>query len=139
MRRIDLVSTYEVTVESDFAARHAIAMADGRMEASHSHRWHVAAVFRGDRLDPVSGVLVDFLDVKAALDALAQELDGTDLNAHEAFGAGSPSAERVAEFLARRLMQAMEGKGALYRLEVSEAPGCRAAFVCEVDARPRRV
>ncbi|MCY2931056.1 MAG: 6-carboxytetrahydropterin synthase [Planctomycetota bacterium] len=130
---------YEVTVESGFAARHAIAMADGRMEASHSHPWHVAAAFRGERLDPASGVLVDFLEVKAALDALARELDGTDLNAHEAFRAGAPSAERVAEFLARRLMKAMAGKAALYRLEVSEAPGCRAAFLCDVDAPARRV
>ena len=134
MRRIDLVSTYEVSVESRFTARHAIAMPDGRMELSHSHEWQVRAAFRGAVLDPVTGVLIDFLAVKAALDALACELEGTDLNVHEAFRASSPSAERVAEFLARRLMHALAGEGRLYSLEVSEAPGCRAAFLCEVDA-----
>lgn len=91
------------------------------------------AAFRGDVLDPVTGVLIDFLEVKAALDALAGELEGTDLNAHEAFRARAPSAERVAEFLARRLMQALGGEGRLYSLEVIEAPGCRAAFLSGVD------
>ena len=109
------------------------------MEPSHAHEWQVRAAFRGAVLDPVTGVLIDFLAVKAALDALAGELEGTDLNAHAAFAASAPSAERVAEFLARRLAAALAGEGRLYSLEVSEAPGCRAAFLCEVDspgARP---
>ena len=129
---------YEVSVESRFTARHAVAMPDGRMEASHGHLWQVTAAFRGDRLDPATGVLVDFVEVKAALDALTRELDGTDLNAIEAFASGEPSAERVAEFLAGRLIRALTGKAGLWRLEVTEAPGCRAAFLPDVDGGPRR-
>ena len=108
------------------------------MEASHSHPWQVTAAFRGERLDPVSGVVVDFIEVKAALGALTGELDGTDLNAHQAFRGASPSAERVAEFLARRLMHDVAGRASLYRLEVTEAPGCRAAFLPDVDGPLRR-
>jgi 6-pyruvoyl-tetrahydropterin synthase len=132
------VSIYEVSVEGGFTARHAIPAADGRLENPHEHDWRVTAVFRGDRLDPGTGVLIDFVAARKALEALEAELEGADLNAHAAFRAAPPSAERVAEFLARQLTERLGGAARLYRLEVTEAPLCRAAFLPHVDEAPGR-
>ncbi len=77
-------------------------------------------------------VVVDFVKVKAALKAVTGKMEEADLNACEAFADGKPSAERVAKFfaeqLAEQLAATMAGHVRLYRLSVTEAPGCSAAF-----------
>jgi 6-pyruvoyl-tetrahydropterin synthase len=123
------MSVYEVTVEGRFTARHAVRLGDGDFEAPHEHDWSVVATFRSDRLDPVMGVVVDFLAVQEALRAVTRGLEGGELNALTDSSATGASAERVAEFLARALMQRLGGdRAGLHRLAVSEAPGCWAAW-----------
>ncbi len=123
------MGTYEVSVECHFTARHAVRLPDGGMETPHEHTWNATATFRSDHLDPVMGVVIDFLAVQEALSAVTSELKGKDLNALLAeTSATGASAERVAEFLGRALMRRLGGGANLYRLAVSEAPGCWAAW-----------
>jgi len=119
------MATYEVSVEGSFRAAHGIRLADGTMEPPHAHLWKVTATFRAESLDEASGVVVDFLDARRALEHAAAELEGRDLNALPGM-AGGASAERVARFLAGRVSALLDA--ALYRLEVTEADGCRAAY-----------
>ncbi len=120
---------YEVTVEGRFTARHAVRLGDGDFEAPHEHDWAVVATFRSHRLDPVMGVVIDFLAVQEALRAVTGGLEGGDLNALISSPVSGASAERVAEFLGRALMERLDSKLAgLYRLAVSEAAGCWAAW-----------
>jgi 6-pyruvoyl-tetrahydropterin synthase len=123
------MGTYEVCVECCFTASHAVRLPDGSLEPPHEHGWNVTATFRSEKLDPVMGVVIDFLAVQEALAAITSELEGKDLNALLADSSASgASAERVAEFLARALMRRLGGGTSLYRLAVSEAPGCWAAW-----------
>jgi len=115
-------------VEHSFKAEHALRLPGGGLERQHEHLWGVTATFRRRRLDKTTGVVVDFLRVRDALEATTAELEGAELNALEAFAEKGCSAERLAEFLARKLISHLGGEAGLYRLEVTEAPGCSAAF-----------
>lgn len=122
------MSTYEATVEHEFAASHALRLGGLDAEPLHRHQWRVKACFRSDKLNE-HGVVIDFLVVKASLAVLCKELDSTDLNSLPAFVQLQPSAERVAEYLAGRLMRQLGPEGRLlYRLSLTEAPGCTAAY-----------
>jgi len=122
------VDRYEISVEASFRADHAIRLADGSPEASHGHLWKAAATFRARKLDEPMGVVINFVEVRRALAAVAAELEGTDLNSLEAFAGSSPSAERVAEHIAGRLGEAVGEGRTVYRVTVTEAPGCCAAY-----------
>ena len=122
------MGTYEVSVEHAFDASHAIRLPDGSWETMHAHTWRATATFRSRRLDEATGVVVDFLEVERALKAAAAQLSGRELNATDAFLGRSPSAERVAEHLAGLLTADLGAAAGLYRVEVTEAPGCAAAF-----------
>ncbi len=115
------MSSYEVSVSASFAARHAVAMADGSMEQVHEHDWQVEAVFRAAALN-ADGFVVDFLAVREALDGALAKLAGTDLNAVLPAGA---SAEQVAAHIAAAMVGGGDG---LYCVRVGEAPGCKAAY-----------
>lgn len=122
------METYEVSVEQSFRADHAIRLDDGSLERSHKHLWKVTATFRSERLDESMGVVVDFVDIRRALESVAAELDGSNLNELEALSGRSPSAERVAEYIAGRLGERLARTHAPYRVMVTEAPGCFAAY-----------
>jgi len=119
---------YEVSVDYGFTARHALPLPTGGLEEPHTHDWRVTATYRADRLRPDTGVVVDFLDVRRALTAVCENLDGKDLNALPAFHGKNVSAERVAEHIATVLIRRDGYEGILYRVKVTEATGCRAAY-----------
>ncbi|HOD80634.1 MAG: 6-pyruvoyl tetrahydropterin synthase [Planctomycetes bacterium ADurb.Bin126] len=122
------MGTYEISVDHRFRARHAIVLGDGEWEESHEHEWLATATFRCDELEPVTGVVVDFLDVTDALKEIGDGLEGRDLNQIGELAEGA-TAERVAWYLARRLARILGPDGdKLYRVCVTEAPGCRAAY-----------
>jgi len=117
------MSTYEVSVGGRFTASHALPLAGGGREETHKHEWRVTATFRSSSLSGETGVVVDFVKVQASLNAVTDQLDGRDLNSLPVLADGPPSAERVAEYLAERL-----ATDRLYRVSVTEAPGCSAAY-----------
>ncbi|MCK4624335.1 MAG: 6-carboxytetrahydropterin synthase [Phycisphaerae bacterium] len=115
---------YEVTVSAGFVARHSVALPGGTMEDPHGHDWQVTAAFRANQLDG-DGFVVDFVAAKAALEKITAELEGADLNDLPDLG-GSATAERVAEYLAGRLVERL-GRD-VHCVRVTEAAGCEAAF-----------
>lgn len=122
------MSTYEVTVERSFKASHALRLPDGGLEEPHEHTWSVTVAFRSDTLDEPMGVVVDFEQVDRVLRAIADDVEGADLGDLPALAGASPSAERVAEWLAGLLAERLDAGARLYSVTVTEAPGCRAAF-----------
>ena len=122
------MSTYEVSVQGSFRAKHSVRLPDGSYEPPHQHDWQATSTFRASRLDDTMGVVIDFLEVEASLKAVMAQLDGADLNELPVFSDGRPSAERVAEHVAKALSVRLGGDRRLYRLAVTEAPGCSAAF-----------
>jgi 6-pyruvoyl-tetrahydropterin synthase len=124
----EAMGTYEVTVEHSFSASHAVRMPDKTWEASHSHVWKVGAAFRADRLDATMYVVIDFVVVQRALQEIASILEGADLNELPAFASTGASAERVADYIAEKLTEHLGRDAGLYRVAVTEAPGCIAAY-----------
>jgi 6-pyruvoyltetrahydropterin/6-carboxytetrahydropterin synthase len=127
-----LIVRYEASVSRAFSASHSLLLPTGAPEGPHEHLWHVTASFRASKLQQPLGVVIDFIEVEKALDAIVRELQGTVLNSLPAFADGQCSAERVAEYLAGDLARRLGGRRP-WRVSVTEAPGCSAAFYPDED------
>ncbi|MCI5862496.1 MAG: 6-carboxytetrahydropterin synthase QueD [Lachnospiraceae bacterium] len=64
---------YIVKTEAAFDSAHFLSRYNGKCKNIHGHRWRVVIEIAGDSLD--DGMVVDFTDIKAALKALADNLD----------------------------------------------------------------
>jgi 6-pyruvoyltetrahydropterin/6-carboxytetrahydropterin synthase len=128
---------YELTVQTEFCAAHAIWMR-GEREHLHGHNWRVSAVVGGPALDG-DGLLCDFHDVERALLSIVGPWRDRSLNDVSPFapdGRGmNPTAERVAETIARGLdahlsdsSRALLPVARVVSVSVTEAPGCVATF-----------
>jgi 6-pyruvoyltetrahydropterin/6-carboxytetrahydropterin synthase len=119
---------YQVTVSGGFSAVHRVRLADGRDEAPHEHDWSVEVCFSGQELDS-AGILVDFVETKAALAGITAQLEGADLNACPLLSGSNPTAERVARSIYQALARRVSRPDLLESVRVGEAPGCSATFV----------
>ncbi len=119
---------FELSVKSHFSAAHRLVEYDGSCAALHGHNWDVEVYIRGEDLD-VSGLLVDFREVKAAVKRVLGEIDHVDLNATDAFGDLSPSSENIAKFLYESLSREINNERcAVHRVAVFETPTSRAVY-----------
>jgi 6-pyruvoyltetrahydropterin/6-carboxytetrahydropterin synthase len=88
---------FEISVEQTFAAGHALRNYKGRCENVHGHNFRVQVKIQGERLDQ-TGLLVDFIDVKAVMGSVIERLDHQFLNEISPFDIKNPSAENIAEY-----------------------------------------
>jgi 6-pyruvoyltetrahydropterin/6-carboxytetrahydropterin synthase len=93
---------FEVSVEQSFAAGHALRNYKGACENVHGHNFKVQITVEGPRLDP-TGMLVDFLDVKASMQSVILALDHRFLNDIPPFDVLNPSAENIAEYFYQQM------------------------------------
>lgn len=100
---------FEVTVEQTFAAAHALRDYKGSCENLHGHNFKVQVTIEGEKLDK-AGMLIDFLDVRDAMDAvIMRQLDHRNLNETPPFDAAkNPSAEYIAEFIYFGMAEALK-------------------------------
>ncbi len=99
---------FEVAVEQSFAAGHALRNYKGACENIHGHNWKVRVVMEGAKLDE-TGMLVDFLDVKALMGGVIAGLDHKFLNEIPPFDEVNPSAENIAEFFYQHMSKGLVG------------------------------
>jgi len=123
---------FEVRIETHFCAAHALREYKGATEPTHGHNFKVIITVAGRKVDR-AGMLVDFLDLKAAVDEEVGRLHYCFLNENVAeFRAGqgglSPSAENIARVLFSRIKKRLPKNVSLARVEVFESPGCSAAY-----------
>ena len=123
---------YTVRIEAGFCATHHVRLADGSVEPPHGHDWRVRAEFARAELDDRE-MVVDFEAARAALCSIVAPLHHADLNEHPGLTGRNPTAEVVARHLFDR-MRAL-GFCDIRRVEVTEAPGCVAAFGAEAYTR----
>ena len=121
---------FEIRVESDFSAAHAITIA-GTVEALHGHNWHVVATLAGKELDS-DGLLCDFHTVEGVLGEIIGPFQNQNLNSVQPFDRINPSAENVARYIAedlqRRLGDALAPHARVASVSVTEAPRCVATY-----------
>jgi 6-pyruvoyltetrahydropterin/6-carboxytetrahydropterin synthase len=90
---------YEVSVEHTFAAGHALRGYQGKCENVHGHNYKVQVTVAGEKLN-ATGLLIDFVDLRAALRDLAERLDHRFMNDIPPFDTINPSAENMAKYFA---------------------------------------
>lgn len=73
---------YELKTEASFDSAHFLSDYQGKCENLHGHRWRVVVLIRQDHLQTEGDerdMVIDFARFKAAVRALAEELDHTFL------------------------------------------------------------
>ncbi|MBN1436928.1 MAG: 6-carboxytetrahydropterin synthase [Sedimentisphaerales bacterium] len=117
---------YHISVEKAFRASHSLTL-QGTPEPIHHHDWLIEVTIAAQTLDN-QGLVMDFTLLQSLLDKIIQPLrQAPTLNDFEPLSP-NPSAERLAEYLYRRLQQELSNDVNLVRVAVQEAPGCRAAY-----------
>ena len=117
---------FELTVETEFCAAHAIEIA-GQCEAMHGHNWHVTATVAAPSLDD-DGLVCDFHELERQLRSIIAPLENTDLNTTPPFDNMNPTAEHVALHIGRELAATLPTHVQLQSVSVTEAPRCRATY-----------
>lgn len=116
------MNRWVIHVDASFAASHALTSYRGAIENPHEHAWRVAVQVGVDDLNK-EGYALDFHQVRDVLAVAVAPLENTDLNQHSEIGTPSPTAERVAEVLARQLGPRLEAIGGrLLVVSVWEGP-----------------
>ena len=118
---------YELRIEREFTAAHALKLYDGTMEPMHEHIWRVLVHVQSAELDAME-VVMDFHELEKIVGGALGPLDGTRLNDVKAFATVNPSAERVAEHIYKVIAPNLPLPVKLTCVTVTEAPGCRASF-----------
>ena len=96
---------YELLVKVDFEAAHRVVDYPGKCNRMHGHNWTIDVMVVGTKLNEL-GFLVDFKDLKAAIDELViSKLDHYYLNELDAFKTMNPTAENMARFIYQELQK----------------------------------
>jgi len=93
---------FEISVEHSFAAGHALRGYKGKCENVHGHNYKVQVVVAGPQLNSI-GLLMDFVELRAAIRGVVERLDHRFLNDLPPFDQLNPSAENVAKYFADTL------------------------------------
>ncbi|MBM3316767.1 MAG: 6-carboxytetrahydropterin synthase QueD [Candidatus Eisenbacteria bacterium] len=114
----------ELSRTFEFSAAHALpASGEGhRCRGVHGHNFTLEVVVRG-RPDPERGWVIDFGDIKRAVEPLLRELDHRWLN--DVPGLENPTSETLVRWLWTRLAPVLPG---LARLSVGETPHTRCTY-----------
>ena len=114
-----------------FEARHALTSYHGEAEEVHSHLWEVAVQVGAESLNN-EGFALDFHLVHAVLAEAAAPLENSNLGDHPDIGLPSPTAERLALFLAGKLEPRYEEFGGrLLSVSVWEGPENRVDLILD--------
>jgi 6-pyruvoyltetrahydropterin/6-carboxytetrahydropterin synthase len=88
----------------------------------HGHSYRLVVHVDGP-VDPVTGWVMDFADLRAAVEAVVRLLDHQHLNEIE--GLSTPTAEVIVQWIWRRLKPSLPG---LCRLELFETASCGCVY-----------
>lgn len=93
---------FELTVIAEFEAAHRIVDYPGKCNRLHGHNWSVEVTVAGSKLNNL-GMLIDFKELKKAVNATIDQLDHIYLNELDAFTQDNPTAEHIAKYIFEQL------------------------------------
>jgi 6-pyruvoyltetrahydropterin/6-carboxytetrahydropterin synthase len=102
---------FEISVDYSFAAGHALRGYKGKCENVHGHNYKVRVTVAAEQLNSI-GLLMDFVDLRAALKATAEKLDHRFMNDIPPFDQLNPSAENLARYFAESIDPQVQRQGA---------------------------
>jgi len=119
---------YEISVEQEFDAAHALRGYEGKCERLHGHRFRVAVTIRASKLNDI-GLAYDFTVLKKQLGEVLGKYDHTSLNETPPFDEINPSSENIAATVYGEMKTRLGATPvSLSRVEVWESPTSRAEF-----------
>lgn len=117
---------FTVTVQTEFTAGHQLLIGRSR-ESLHSHKWLVIAAVEAQTLDE-HGLVIDFKRLKEIMDTQAAKLVCGRMEDLPEFKDKNASAENIAKYLFVSIKSELSEQYALKYVEITETPGCRAAY-----------
>ena len=99
---------FQVTVEEEFAAGHALRGYRGKCENPHGHNYKIRVTLEGPSLNNI-GLLYDFVDLKEALHSTIRKLDHQFMNDVPPFDILNPSAENMAKYFYEEVSRLLAG------------------------------
>ncbi|MCX5715503.1 MAG: 6-carboxytetrahydropterin synthase QueD [Candidatus Omnitrophica bacterium] len=112
---------YKICAISDFSAAHMLRGYKGKCENMHGHNWKVEVFVSAKELDEI-GMVIDFKEIKKALNAVLEELDHKNLNETAYFKKVNPTSENIAKYIYDRLFaQQLAADGRRLKVKVWES------------------
>jgi 6-pyruvoyltetrahydropterin/6-carboxytetrahydropterin synthase len=125
---------YRLQVTTQFSSSHQLRNYGGKCEELHGHNFTVQAEVEGSRLEPDTGILIDFKVLKARLNQVVDPLDHTHLNELPQFEDLNPSSENLARHIYQELDKTLAGTGVkVRRVSVSEKESSTAVYMETAD------
>jgi 6-pyruvoyltetrahydropterin/6-carboxytetrahydropterin synthase len=126
-----MLGQFEVMIERHFSSAHQLRGYKGKCENLHGHNYRIEIYARGRELDNI-GLLVDFVELKAAADDLVQYLDHRNINELPPFDKLQPSAENLAKYILDRIAPRVDdGRVQIYKVRCFETPTSVATYSVE--------
>lgn len=120
--------SFSVCKDFRFAAAHQIPGHRGGCENLHGHSYRVRLWVRASALDAL-GMVVDFADLKAAMEEVVGPFDHAFLNEVPPFDARSPTAELLAQHVFAELGRRLDDERKhVTRVEVWESDTAAAVY-----------
>ena len=123
---------FEVMIERNFSSAHQLRGYRGKCENLHGHNYKIEIYARGRELDK-TGLLVDFVELKAAADEIVNYLDHRNINELPPFDAElNPSAENLARFILERVASRVgDERVQVFKVRCFETPTSVATYRVE--------
>jgi 6-pyruvoyltetrahydropterin/6-carboxytetrahydropterin synthase len=123
---------FEVMIERNFSSAHQLRGYRGKCENLHGHNYKIEIYARGRELDK-TGLLVDFVELKAAADEIVNYLDHRNINELPPFDAElNPSAENLARFILERVASRVgDERVQIFKVRCFETPTSVATYRIE--------
>jgi 6-pyruvoyltetrahydropterin/6-carboxytetrahydropterin synthase len=115
-------------IERNFSSAHQLRGYKGKCENLHGHNYRIEIYARGRKLDNI-GLLVDFVELKAAADEVVQYLDHRNINELDPFIELQPSAENLAKYILERVgAKVSDERVQIYKVRCFETPTSAATY-----------
>ena len=118
-------------IERNFSSAHQLRGYKGNCENLQGHNYRIEIYARGRELDNI-GLLVDFVELKAAADEVVQYLDHRNINELDPFVELQPSAENLAKYILERVATKVgDERVQIYKVRCFETPTSVATYQVE--------
>lgn len=115
-------------IERNFSSAHQLRGYRGKCENLHGHNYRIEIYARGNELDNI-GLLVDFVELKAAADEVVQYLDHRNINELDPFVELQPSAENLAKYILERIAAKVDDdRVQIFKVRCFETPTSVATY-----------
>ncbi len=121
---------YRLKVKSQFSASHQLRHYQGKCENLHGHNFSVEVEVEGSMLDPDTGILIDFKELKSMLNSIIINLDHKHLNELYPFKEDNPSSENISRYVYKELQNQLQNRDIrIYKVSVAEKESSKASYL----------